>query len=100
MRPSIQKFVQYVDILNQILLSESSASSQAYFSAASELHARQIKALLSQYSGMIKRVDEEPEHSGATSGLRRAGTVVRSPLESRKEKEKAPNGTMRPSEVS
>ena len=56
---------------------------------------------MSQYSNMIKRVAEEPEQpTGAvSSGLRRAGTVVRAPLESRKEKDKGPNGTMRPSEV-
>ncbi|KAI5124152.1 hypothetical protein M0805_000962 [Coniferiporia weirii] len=81
----------------------------AYFSAASDLHAKQIKALLTSYSKFIRQApDEEAEQAFASSsakeglvsgGLRRAGTVVRSPLEAKKEKGKRSGGKLKPFEV-
>ncbi|KAJ3575972.1 hypothetical protein NP233_g733 [Leucocoprinus birnbaumii] len=92
----------------------------AYFSAASELHSTQIKALMNIYLGYVKRSSEdEGEHvfsstptnpaPKAPSGMRRAGTLIRSPMESRnKDKDKsssnttnssAADGDMRVSEV-
>ncbi|KAI9513060.1 exocyst complex component sec3 subunit [Russula earlei] len=82
----------------------------AYFSAASKLHNIQMTSLLSLYSGFIKRVqDDDPENSfslsptGTTSrtqgALRRAGTVVRSPMDVRKDKEKGSEGDMTAQEV-
>ncbi|KAI0249489.1 exocyst complex component Sec3-domain-containing protein [Lactifluus subvellereus] len=81
----------------------------AYFSAASQLHSTQMTNLLTRYSGSIKRVQEDdPENSfslapTATSrgpgALRRAGTLVRSPLDSRKDKEKGPDGDTTAQEV-
>ncbi|KXN85680.1 Exocyst complex component 1 [Leucoagaricus sp. SymC.cos] len=89
----------------------------AHFSAASELHSTQIKALMSIYLGYVKRAsEEEGEHvfssnptspaPKAPSGMRRAGTLIRSPMESRnKDKDKSgstsssSDGDMRVSEV-
>ncbi|KAL1748585.1 exocyst complex component Sec3-domain-containing protein [Schizophyllum fasciatum] len=70
-----------------------------YFSAASELHSTQVRALLSGYLATIKKASEEDQDQGfgapATSSsainksnLRRAGTVLR---EGRKDKER-PSG--------
>lgn len=64
-----------------------------YFSAASELHGKQVKALLANYLATVKRApDEEGDSTGAPSknpsGMRRAGTIIRSPMESRRDKEK------------
>lgn len=47
---------------------------QAYFTAASELHGIQIKALLSTYSGMVKKAPTEEEAEGKCYG--RASDVV------------------------
>jgi hypothetical protein len=82
----------------------------AYFSAASLLHNTQMTSLLSYYSGLIKRVqDDDPENSfalppaGTTSRapgpLRRAGTVARSPMDGRKDKDKSSEGDMTAQEV-
>ncbi|KAJ7596864.1 exocyst complex component Sec3-domain-containing protein [Mycena floridula] len=72
----------------------------AYFSAASELHNKQIKAMLSTYLTYVKKKPAEedgelgfslavtPSSSKTTAGMRRAGTLIRSPLEARREKEK------------
>ncbi|TFK56552.1 hypothetical protein OE88DRAFT_1649908 [Heliocybe sulcata] len=63
-----------------------------YFSASSELHSKQVKALCQAYQNMVKRAGEEeqeqtfsgvsPAASGfrarADTGMRRAGTIVRS----------------------
>ena len=98
---------------------------QAYFSAASELHTKQVKAFISICNNLVKKTaDEEADgkhasimsiqdisysfigFSGAnvktagTSGIRRAGTIVRSPLEGRKEKRQQADGDLRVSEVS
>ncbi|KAI0307681.1 exocyst complex component Sec3-domain-containing protein [Multifurca ochricompacta] len=82
----------------------------AYFSEASRLHSTQITSLLSLNTGSIRRPQEDdPEYSFSPSptvstsrtpgALRRAGTVVRSPLDGRKEKEKASDGDMTVQEV-
>ncbi|KAJ8083824.1 hypothetical protein AAF712_000742 [Marasmius tenuissimus] len=80
-----------------------------YFSAASELHGTQVRALLSTYANYIKKANEDAQDhlvatptptTGKTTPMRRAGTIIRSPLESRnKDKEKGPDGDMRASEV-
>ncbi|KAI6119811.1 exocyst complex component Sec3-domain-containing protein [Pisolithus croceorrhizus] len=63
----------------------------AYFSAASDLHGKQMRTILSIYSGSIKKYSEEDsEQSFAVAGnvkagaIRRAGTIIRSPIESQK----------------
>ncbi|THH10168.1 hypothetical protein EW145_g1521 [Phellinidium pouzarii] len=81
----------------------------AYFSAASDLHSQQIKAFLTSYSKFIRQASEEEiEQAFASSvtkeglvsgGLRRAGTVVRSPLELKKEKGKRSGGELKSFEV-
>ncbi|KAI8990472.1 exocyst complex component Sec3-domain-containing protein [Trametes punicea] len=83
----------------------------AYFSAVSELHAVQIKALLSAYTALVKKAPAEEEVDGftgttptsnaskAAQGMRRAGTIVRSPLESRREKKDAGDGELRAAEA-
>ncbi|KAF5375148.1 hypothetical protein D9758_000450 [Tetrapyrgos nigripes] len=82
----------------------------AYFSAASILHGAQVKALLSAYLSFIKKPSEDgqgenlsnttPTMSKASSGMKRAGTIIRSPLEGRnKDKDKGSDGDMRASEV-
>ncbi|KIJ68210.1 hypothetical protein HYDPIDRAFT_24509 [Hydnomerulius pinastri MD-312] len=63
----------------------------AYFSASSDLHSNQMKTLMSFYSGLLKKpLDEDGEQSfgvantNAKGGaIRRAGTIVRSPIEAR-----------------
>ncbi|KAI0688760.1 exocyst complex component Sec3-domain-containing protein [Cytidiella melzeri] len=76
----------------------------AYFSAASSLHSTQIKAFLSACTGLVKhKTDEDgdgftavtsPSATGrAAAGVRRAGTIVRSPLD-RKERKGATDGDM------
>lgn len=42
----------------------SQISVQAYFSAASELHADQIKALLATYGSLVKKAPTEEEAEG------------------------------------
>ncbi|KDQ30968.1 hypothetical protein PLEOSDRAFT_1036431 [Pleurotus ostreatus PC15] len=83
----------------------------AYFSAASELHAEQMKALMSIYLGYVRKAPEEDQeitlgtsNTGgnikASTGMRRAGTLIRSPLESRhRDKEKTADGDLRASEA-
>ncbi|TFY55813.1 hypothetical protein EVJ58_g8010 [Rhodofomes roseus] len=77
----------------------------AYFAAASGLHNTQVRALLSTCSSMIKETaDDDAEGFGgitptttsskAASGLRRAGTIARSPLEGRRGKKERPDGDM------
>ncbi|EMD41929.1 hypothetical protein CERSUDRAFT_79548 [Gelatoporia subvermispora B] len=83
----------------------------AYFSAASSLHSTQVKALLATcFDVMKKPVDEEIDgfsnpapanntFKAASSGVRRAGTIVRSPLESRRNRREQADGDMRPSDA-
>ncbi|KAI0328157.1 hypothetical protein GY45DRAFT_1326692 [Cubamyces sp. BRFM 1775] len=83
----------------------------AYFSAVSELHAMQVKALLSAYGALVKKAPVEEETEGfsgttptsnaskAAQGMRRAGTIVRSPLESRRERREAGDGELRAAEA-
>ncbi|KAI9436774.1 exocyst complex component sec3 subunit [Lactarius psammicola] len=83
----------------------------AYFSAASQLHNTQMTSLLSHYNGSIKKAQEDdPDNNsfslsptGASSrapgALRRAGTIVRSPLDGRRDKEKVADGDMTVQEV-
>ncbi|KAH9944208.1 exocyst complex component Sec3-domain-containing protein [Epithele typhae] len=82
----------------------------AYFSAASELHASQTKAMLTVYASMIKKAPTEEEAEGfsgvtstsntskAAQNMRRAGTIVRSPLE-RREKKDGGDGELRAAEA-
>ncbi|KAK0198289.1 exocyst complex component Sec3-domain-containing protein [Armillaria mellea] len=80
----------------------------AYFSALNDLHGTQIRAMLSSCLGSIKKASEEEQEQGIGSvasppisrptGIKRAGTLIRSPLEGRKDKDKS-DGTMRSSEV-
>ncbi|KAI0756800.1 exocyst complex component Sec3-domain-containing protein [Daedaleopsis nitida] len=83
----------------------------AYFSAASEIHATQIKALLSAYGALVKKAPTEEETDGfsgttptsnasrAAQGMRRAGTIVRSPLDRRENKRDVGDGELRASEA-
>ncbi|KAI0048330.1 hypothetical protein FA95DRAFT_1490994 [Auriscalpium vulgare] len=80
----------------------------AYFSAASELHNNQMSALMSTYKDIVKKAQEEdpdmsfglsPTTSRAAGGIRRAGTMVRSPLEGRKDKDKHLEGEIPASEA-
>ncbi|OJT02748.1 Exocyst complex component 1 [Trametes pubescens] len=83
----------------------------AYFSAVSELHAQQIKALLSAYSALVKKAPAEEEAEGfsgvtptsnttkAAQRIQRAGTIVRSPLDSRRDKRDAGDGELRAAEA-
>ncbi|KAG5636373.1 hypothetical protein H0H81_008291 [Sphagnurus paluster] len=83
----------------------------AYFSVSSALHSTQMKALLSSYINFVKKASEDVhEHSFSstpttvvskgTAGMRRAGTIIRSPIEGRnKEKDKTPDGDLRASEA-
>ncbi|KAK0478326.1 exocyst complex component Sec3-domain-containing protein [Armillaria novae-zelandiae] len=80
----------------------------AYFSALNDLHGTQIRAMLSVCLGLIKKASEEEQEQGIGSvasppisrptGIKRAGTLIRSPLEGRRDKDKS-DGTMRSSEV-
>ncbi|KAG1784128.1 exocyst complex component Sec3-domain-containing protein [Suillus placidus] len=68
----------------------------AYFSATSELHKKQMGSLLSIYAGLLKRTPDEDadQNFGSTNensqkaSIRRAGTIVRSPIEGRKDRNK------------
>ncbi|KAG2045028.1 exocyst complex component Sec3-domain-containing protein [Suillus americanus] len=68
----------------------------AYFSTASELHKKQMGSLLSIYAGLLKKtLDEDADQNfGPTNensqkaSIRRAGTIVRSPIEGRKDRNK------------
>ncbi|EPT01488.1 hypothetical protein FOMPIDRAFT_1120199 [Fomitopsis schrenkii] len=77
----------------------------AYFAAISDLHNTQVRALLSSLSSMIKEAGEDEAEgfggvtpttttSKAASGLRRAGTIARSPLEGRRNKKDRLDGDM------
>ncbi|KAH9948238.1 exocyst complex component Sec3-domain-containing protein [Amylocystis lapponica] len=79
----------------------------AYFSASSDLHSTQIKALLVMCIGMVKKAGDDdsegfrngiPATAKAPSGMRRAGTIVRSPLD-RKERKDQTDGDMRSSDA-
>ncbi|KAG7450696.1 uncharacterized protein BT62DRAFT_927969 [Guyanagaster necrorhizus] len=80
----------------------------AYFSALNDLHGTQIRAMLSNCLSLIKKASEEDQEQGIGSvatpsvsrptGIKRAGTLIRSPLESRRDKDRS-DGTMRSSEV-
>ncbi|KAJ7293415.1 exocyst complex component Sec3-domain-containing protein [Mycena rebaudengoi] len=84
----------------------------AYFSAASQLHNTQIKALMSSYLNSVRKAPEEDQDQGfgitpaagaiskGATGMRRAGTLIRSPMDSRnKDKDKSSDATLRASEV-
>ncbi|KAG6911564.1 hypothetical protein DXG01_011866 [Tephrocybe rancida] len=82
----------------------------AYFSVASGLHSAQMKTMFSTYIAFVKKAPEEgQEHSFSstpttvskgTAGMRRAGTIIRSPIEGRnRDREKVPDGDLRASEV-
>ncbi|KAG5718258.1 Exocyst complex component 1 [Termitomyces sp. T112] len=82
----------------------------AYFSVASGLHSTQFKTLFSTYTSFVKKSPGSHDHSfsstpttgaskGAT-GMRRAGTIMRSPIEGRnRDKDKVTDGDSRASEV-
>jgi hypothetical protein len=85
----------------------------AYFSAASDLHGKQMKTLLTSYIGLVKKAsdDDNEQNFGATptnttykaaGSIRRAGTVIRSPIEGRrdKNKDKSGDGELQASEAS
>ncbi|TFK30812.1 exocyst protein [Coprinopsis marcescibilis] len=82
----------------------------SYFSTISDLHQTQISNLLSIYLNLVKKAqDEEQDTSGfagggppvsrSAAGMRRAGTLIRSPLEGRRDKEKNAEGDLRASEA-
>ncbi|KAH7885936.1 exocyst complex component Sec3-domain-containing protein [Phlebopus sp. FC_14] len=73
----------------------------AYFSVASDLHSQQMKGLMSIYAGLLKKSpDEEGEQNFGSANpnikagaIRRAGTIVRSPIEGRaRERDKERQG--------
>ncbi|KAI0079631.1 hypothetical protein K474DRAFT_1617469 [Panus rudis PR-1116 ss-1] len=76
----------------------------AYFSAASALHNTQMKTFFAACSGLVKKGSEDDDNFGLTSpvtstqkaaaGMRRAGTIVRSPLEARRERKDKDVGDM------
>ena len=102
---------------------------QAYFSSASDLHVTQMRAFMTFCANLIKKGTDEDDGgeqialvalvtdgrnccftgfggatpAGATgraaAGVRRAGTIVRSPLEGRKERKEQNDGDMRASDV-
>ncbi|KAM6498447.1 Exocyst complex component Sec3 domain containing protein [Amanita muscaria] len=77
----------------------------AYFSTANELHSSQVKELLLQYLSLIRRLNEEDQDQGFTTfststpsrstTLRRAGTLIKSPAERNKEKDKQGSASLR-----
>ncbi|KAJ3532638.1 hypothetical protein NM688_g7392 [Phlebia brevispora] len=82
----------------------------AYFSAASNLHMTQVRTFLAVCSNMIKKgADEDeggfggvtPTGTGgrAAAGVRRAGTIVRSPLEGRRDKKDVNDGDLSASDA-
>ncbi|KAF8913023.1 exocyst complex component Sec3-domain-containing protein [Gymnopilus junonius] len=81
-----------------------------YFSATSDLHGTQMKALLSSHLELVKKTPDDDLDQGfgvspspltSKDTVRRAGTLIRSPIERRqREKEKQQNdGELRASEV-
>ncbi|OAX44413.1 hypothetical protein K503DRAFT_706401 [Rhizopogon vinicolor AM-OR11-026] len=83
----------YLKEMDESIYSKSCA---AYFSAASDLHRKQMSSLLSIYSGLLKKTpDEDADQNfgstimtGQKGAIRRAGTIVRSPIEGRKDRDK------------
>ncbi|KAJ3511244.1 hypothetical protein NMY22_g15712 [Coprinellus aureogranulatus] len=83
----------------------------AYFSSMSGLHQAQITALLASYLSLVKKGQEDDQDSGfggstapvskAGAGMRRAGTLIRSPLDGRggKDRDRVVQGDQRGSEV-
>lgn len=82
----------------------------AYFSTMSELHQTQVAALFSTHLGLIKKAPEDeqdssgfagagPPLSKSAAGMRRAGTILRSPLDRSREKERSSDGDFRASVV-
>ncbi|KAF8898913.1 exocyst complex component Sec3-domain-containing protein [Infundibulicybe gibba] len=85
----------------------------AYFSAASELHGTQVRSLFATYSNYVKKAPDDDVDQGlprftspntanskGAAGIRRAGTLIRSPIDSRhKDKDKNQAGDLRVSEV-
>ncbi|KZP31167.1 hypothetical protein FIBSPDRAFT_724739 [Athelia psychrophila] len=85
----------------------------AYFSAISELHMRQMKALFDAYVNLVKTGSDDdvveqnfgsaPPTSTykAAGSIRRVGTVIRAPMEGRRDrgKDKIPDGEIRASEA-
>jgi hypothetical protein len=79
----------------------------AYFSSTNQLHATQVKELLSQYLSLIKKPAEDEQDLGfvvsptsavsrSTTTIRRAGTlIIKSPVERNKEKDKQGSATLR-----
>ncbi|KAF8640686.1 hypothetical protein AX17_000342 [Amanita inopinata Kibby_2008] len=79
----------------------------AYFSAASELHAVQIRNLLTLYLALVRKAPEDDQEQGftvpptttasrSTTSIRRAGTLIRSPIEGRnKEKDRSASANLR-----
>ena len=67
-------------------------NTQAYFSGASDLYKEQIKTVLMAYIGLVRKASDEEGDSNFSpqtatisrgSTIRRAGAVVRSPLDGR-----------------
>lgn len=81
----------------------------AYFSAASELHKPQMKTFFIACSGLVKKGTDEDDSFGvlspvsgasrAAAGVRRAGTIVRSPLEGRRDRKEQADGDLRASDA-
>ncbi|PPQ64521.1 hypothetical protein CVT26_002060 [Gymnopilus dilepis] len=82
-----------------------------YFSSASDLHSTQMKALLSAHLDLVRKAPDDESEQGfgvstisvgsKESGMRRAGTLIRSPIERRardKDRQQA-DGELRASEV-
>ncbi|KAG1715987.1 hypothetical protein ID866_1152 [Astraeus odoratus] len=79
-----------------------------YFSAASDLHSKQMKMFLSIYNGLLKKPPEEDgeQSFGGTTNttkggaIRRAGTIVRTPMETQKrDRDKKRDDEYQPSEA-
>ncbi|CAL1695070.1 unnamed protein product [Somion occarium] len=118
-RPSLQDHLELEKILGRysglmLYLKELDESiyakiCAAYFTASSELHKAQMKAYFAACSDLVKKGAEEDDGFGVTSpttstqraaaGMRRAGTIVRSPLEARRERKDRSDGNMRASEA-
>lgn len=85
----------------------------AYFSAASELHSTQLKSLISIFLQSVRKAPEDDQDQGfmttsttsaskSTTTIRRAGTLIRSPIENKnkdKDKGRASDGDLLAAEV-
>ncbi|KAF8807747.1 exocyst complex component, sec3 subunit [Phlegmacium glaucopus] len=83
----------------------------SYFSAASDLHGIQMRTLLAAHLNLVKKPPEDELDQGfspvpapltgkGTVGIRRAGTLIRSPIEGRqRDREKQSSGDLRASEA-